>query len=165
MTTRKGKPKKMLGDQYEIAEAAKPMVIVDTIEPEFCESIIQWISNGNTLRDWCRLEGHPHWTVVVRYLEKDKEFQARYRQARIAGMDAIAEDTIAMVDEYPERIQGDRIDPGWVQWRRIQIEQRLKLLAKWDPKRYGDKVGLDHSGDITLNVTTGVPDDTPELSE
>jgi len=80
-------------------------------------------------------------------------------------MDAIAEDTISMVDEYPEKIQGDRIDPGWVQWRRIQIEQRLKLLAKWDPKRYGDKVGLDHSGDISLIVSTGVPDDTPELPE
>lgn len=165
MTARKSKPKKMLGDQYEIAPAAKPVTILDTVSPEFAESILQWISDGKTLREWCRLPGHPHWTVVVRYLERDKDFQARYRQARIAGMDAIAEDTISMVDEYPEKIQGDRIDPGWVQWRRIQIEQRLKLLAKWDPKRYGDKVGLDHSGDITLNVTTGVPDDTPELPE
>jgi hypothetical protein len=155
----------MLGDQYVIAEQAKPITVIDTISPELAESIIQWITDGKTLRDWCRLPGHPHWTTVTRHLEKDKEFSARYRQARIAGMDAIAEDTISMVDEYPERIQGDRIDPGWVQWRRIQIEQRLKLLAKWDPKRYGDKVGLDHSGDISLIVSTGVPSDTPELPE
>jgi hypothetical protein len=159
------KSKKMLGDQYVIAEQAKPVTVVDTISPELAESIIQWITNGKTLRDWCRLPGHPHWTTVTRHMERDKEFSVRYRQARVAGMDAIAEDTISMVDEYPERIQGDRIDPGWVQWRRIQIEQRLKLLAKWDPKRYGDKVGLDHSGDISLIVSTGVPNDTPEITE
>lgn len=27
--------------------------------------------------------------------------------------------------------------------RKLQIETRLKLLAKWDPKRYGDRVTTD----------------------
>jgi hypothetical protein len=26
--------------------------------------------------------------------------------------------------------------------RKLQIETRLKLLAKWSPKRYGDKLGI-----------------------
>ena len=34
---------------------------------------------------------------------------------------------------------------------------RLKLLAKWNPKKYGDRVDLGHEGGITLNVVTNVP--------
>ena len=28
---------------------------------------------------------------------------------------------------------------------------RLKLLAKWNPKKYGDKVGIEHSGSVALD--------------
>jgi hypothetical protein len=30
--------------------------------------------------------------------------------------------------------------------RKLQVETRLKLLAKWDPKRYGDMVRQEISG-------------------
>lgn len=140
------------------------------ISEEVFNDILQWITDGNTLRSYCRQAGAPGWMSVYNHINRSEERRDRYRKAREAGMDAIAEDTIAMVDEYPEKIQGDRVDPGWVNWRRIQVEQRLRLLAKWDPKRYGDKVGIDHSGGVNLNVITGVPteipyEDTKELPE
>ena len=34
---------------------------------------------------------------------------------------------------------------------------RLKLLAKWNPKKYGEKVGVEAKGDISLTISTGVP--------
>ena len=34
--------------------------------------------------------------------------------------------------------------------RKLQIETRLKLLAKWNPKKYGDKV--THSGDASAPI-------------
>jgi hypothetical protein len=30
--------------------------------------------------------------------------------------------------------------------RKLQIETRLKLLAKWDPKRYGERMATEISG-------------------
>ncbi|MNU09652.1 hypothetical protein D3C72_2563420 [compost metagenome] len=30
--------------------------------------------------------------------------------------------------------------------RRLQVETRLKLLAKWHPKKYGEKVTAEHTG-------------------
>ena len=38
--------------------------------------------------------------------------------------------------------------------RKLQIETRLKLLAKWDPKRYGKKLDLNnhHTGDIVIEI-------------
>lgn len=36
--------------------------------------------------------------------------------------------------------------------RRVRAETRLKLLAKWDPKRYGDKLEL--AGDPARPLVT-----------
>jgi len=38
-----------------------------------------------------------------------------------------------------------------------RVEARLKLLAKWNPKKYGDKVGVEAGGNISLTISTGVP--------
>jgi hypothetical protein len=124
----------------------------------YADEVIEWITDGRTLRDYCRQPNKPSWGAVYEWVRKDKEFAERFARARDAGADAIAEDTIAMIDEEPERTEdGSRIDPAYVQWRRIQVEQRLKLLAKWNPKKYGDRVGVDHAGGVQLQVITGVP--------
>jgi hypothetical protein len=36
--------------------------------------------------------------------------------------------------------------------RKLQIETRLKLLAKWNPKKYGDRVQLAGDADSPLKV-------------
>ena len=37
---------------------------------------------------------------------------------------------------------------------RLRVDTRLKLLAKWCPKRYGDKLDVEDSGNLTVNVFT-----------
>ena len=38
------------------------------------------------------------------------------------------------------------------QHRKLQIETRLKLLAKWNPKKYGDKTVLAGDPDAPVNI-------------
>lgn len=83
-------------------------------------------------------------------MDKDKDFDARIARAREDGYDVIADECMRLADTKP----ADQVEVGW---RRLQIDTRLKLLAKWNPKKYGDRVGVDHAGGVTLNVTTGVP--------
>lgn len=59
---------------------------------------------------------------------------------------------------YVDAAGNERVDPGAVQWHRLQVDTRLKLLACWNPKKYGSKVGIEHAGGININVTTGVPE-------
>jgi hypothetical protein len=40
---------------------------------------------------------------------------------------------------------------------RSRADLRLKLLSKWYPQEYGDKVGIDAKGDISLTISTGIP--------
>jgi hypothetical protein len=44
-------------------------------------------------------------------------------------------------------------DSEWISRSKLRVETRLKLLAKWDPKRYGDRLNLDHSGEMKVTLT------------
>ena len=128
------------------------------IEAEICERL----SNGEPLRAICRDEHMPSWRAVYQWMDADEGFAARIAHARDIGADAIAEETIAILDAPPERCEtqfGDKVDAGYVQWQKNRAEQRLKLLAKWSPKKYGDKQTVAHEGGVALTVLTGVPSD------
>ena len=153
---------KKKGNPVELVFAKPKVKPPISMTEEIFDEVIEWVSSGNTLRAFCRQPNRPNWTTIYDYINKSDERVTKFARARRACVDAIAEDTIQMVDEYPERIQDDRIDPGWVNWRRIQVEQRLKLIAKWDPIRYGEKINVDHAGGVSLNVVTGVPSELPD---
>lgn len=117
-----------------------------TYTPEIAAKICERLADGEPLRAICRDEGMPAWRTVYDWLTENTDFAARFARARELGHDAIAEDTIAMIDEPPGRTEtehGDKVDPGHVQWQKNRVEQRLKLLAKWSPKKYGDKLEID----------------------
>ena len=88
-------------------------------------------------------------------MEKDADFSQRFARARDVGHDAIADEALAIIDTFPVETvsdSGSRLDAGHVSWLKNRAEMRLKLLAKWNPKKYGDKVGVEHSGSIALDT-------------
>lgn len=117
------------------------------------DEIIEWISAGKTLREWCRLDGNPNFRTVYEWLEKDTEFHARFARAREIGQDVIAEEALAIIDteaemagSTSEKGESYHRDSAHVSWLKNRAEMRLKLLAKWNPKRYGDKVDVTSDG-------------------
>ena len=96
------------------------------------------------------MDDMPAWQTVYDWMNRDKELSVAIARARELGQDAIAEDTLQMVDSEPQRGPDGKIDPAWVQLQKLRVEQRLKLLAKWNPKRYGDRIQTEHSGSIGL---------------
>lgn len=116
---------------------------------EVSEEICSRISNGEPLRQICRDAHMPAWRTVYDWLDSDEDFAARFARARELGFDAIAEETLSIIDEEPERTNtqfGDKVDAGFVQWQKNRAEQRLKLLAKWSPDKYGDRASVELTG-------------------
>jgi hypothetical protein len=106
------------------------------------DEILARLREGETLLSICSRPGMPTRFRVYEWERSDPEFAAQFAQARQMGFDAIAEETIVIIDERPEVVSsltGDRIDSGFVSWQKNRVDHRLKLLARWDPKRYGDK--------------------------
>lgn len=116
------------------------------------DKICEWISEGKTLRDYCRQPGCPSFSKVYTWMENDAAFAARFARARDTGHDVIAQECLAIADTPVEGKRIKKTEDGMevviedaLGHRKLQIETRLKLLAKWNPKKYGDKT--IHTGD------------------
>ena len=106
------------------------------------EQLVSWISEGNTLKDFCRQDGMPNYRTIYDWQDEDEHFATSIAHARVIGHDSIAEECTTLADTEPlavfDEAGNKRYDPGSISWRKMQIETRLKLLAKWNPKKYGD---------------------------
>jgi hypothetical protein len=95
----------------------------------------------------------PDVRTVYDWQGKDAGFSADIARAREAGFDRIAMDALAIADTPLEgQIITDKPDGREIKrsdmlgHRRLQVETRLKLLSKWDPKRYGEWIATEISG-------------------
>lgn len=114
---------------------------------ELIEAVLVGISEGIPLRQLAREHGFSK-SAFYDWLDKDEDLAGRFARARLVGFDAIAEETLDIADDatndWMKRHRQDGTDEDTfnsehVQRSRLRIETRLKLLAKWDPKRYGEK--------------------------
>lgn len=111
------------------------------------EKLLKHVSNGGTVRGFCREEGMPVNSVVYDWIEEEG-YSERFARARLKGFDSMADECIEIAARPSPTTMNGGTDSGDVQHRKLQIETRLKLLARWDPKRYGERVAVDHSGVI-----------------
>ena len=105
------------------------------------------LATGEPMAVICRDVGVPVKTVNDWRLQ-DESIRAQFDEARDVGYDAIAVDCMRISDELKE-------DPAS---RRIRIETRLKLLARWDPRRYGERQQLDHTSSDGTMTPKGLSD-------
>jgi transposase-like protein len=121
------------------------------------ERVLEGIESGITLAELCRTEGISRSTFH-RWKDTDEELKGRFARARDLGFDAIADETLEIADtpklgvievEKPVLVDGKQVattkevrHEDMLGHRKLQVETRLKLLAKWDPKRYGDRTTL-----------------------
>lgn len=126
------------------------------------DAICTRLAEGEPLREICRDADMPAWRTVYDWIEANSEFAARIARARTRGYDAIAEDVLEIADDSRNDWMDKRAEEGdekagqfngeHVQRSKLRIDTRLKLLAKWDPKRYGDKVELGGSLDLNTKI-------------
>jgi hypothetical protein len=110
------------------------------------DNILEQLADGVPLRHICKQEGMPDWRTIYDWLEKDEELSARYNRAREIGQEAILEDTLLIADNPQYGHKSVESDKGayvttedMLGHRKLQIDTRLKLLAKWNPRKYGDR--------------------------
>ena len=126
------------------------------------------LATGEPMTVVCRDIGVPVKTVNDWRLQ-DESIRAQFDEARELGFDAIAHDALHIADtpqlgviEKLELVTNkdgsshmvvtERRNEDMLGHRKLQVETRLKLLAKWDPRRYGDKVQLANSDGSNLTA-------------
>lgn len=126
------------------------------------DQILDRLAAGKSLREICAADGMPNRSTVQGWISSNRhDFAAQYSQAKDIGLDNLAEEcleiadtpligeeTITKADGSVEIRRGDMLGH-----RRLQIETRLKLLAKLAPKKYGDLQRIEHSGSVDIVAT------------
>ena len=125
--------------------------------------VIEGLSKGTPLTIICREPGMPTDWTIRQWADADPELANDIARARETGFDAIAVEALEIIDQEPEMALtegGQRRDAGYVAWQKARVETRLKLLAKWDPKRYGDKttIGGDPENPLTIHINGATAD-------
>ena len=138
---------------------------------EFFEEVIQRISEGDTLRSICREHGE-RWQTVYEWMKVDVSLHDRFARARLDGADAIAEETLRIADTpvIGEEVEMDesgkvykRKKSDMLGHRKLQIETRLQLLAKWFPQKYGHKQQLDIDANVSSSTSHSLTADAQSL--
>jgi len=120
-----------------------------TFNDKDAAEIVSRLSKGEPLTVICRDEWLPCDDTVRNWAEKNDDFARDIARAREAGFDQIALDALAIADNTDNDTKwvggedgGERAvaNAEWISRSKLRVETRLKLLAKWDPKRYGDKI-------------------------
>lgn len=124
---------------------------------KLADIIIEDLTAGKPLRQICREQGVGK-SAVYDWLDDDAELLGRFARARERGGHEIADECLEIADDREE-------DPAS---RRVRVETRLKLLAKWNPKMYGDtsKLALTGAdgGAIRHEVEMASPETMAELT-
>lgn len=133
----------------ELKKNGRPSKFDEALADEICRRL----SDGEPLRQICRDDHMPHWTTVYDWIDARPELSLRIARSRERGEEAIMQDCLRIADtpligeEVEESEMGVKVKRGdMLGHRRLQIDTRLKLLAKWNPRKWGDKVDLNHGG-------------------
>lgn len=128
----------------------------DTLEGQI---ILDLVGSGKTLVYACGQVGQ-NYTDVFRKIRENPKFKDLMEEARNSGYEIIAEDCLAIADEASfdtiETERGLKPNKEWMQRSKLRVETRLKLLAKWHPHRYGEKLQVEQK---TATVAIPVSDD------
>lgn len=125
-----------------------------TFTQEKADEVCSRVSGGEPLAAVCRDMGIG-LTTWYDWVKERPNLAEAIARAREAGYDMIAVDTLKIADTPVEAVTERSTANGLeitrqdaLGHRKLQIETRLKLLAKWDPKRYGDKLAIGGADDL-----------------
>lgn len=121
------------------------------------DEIIQRQSSGEPIYLICKEAHMPALHTVYDELERDPAFATKFARARATAFDLLAAECLEIADTQEEATEttvsylGKSVKTlDAIGHRRLKIETRLRLLAKWDPQRYGEK--LEVAGGLTHQV-------------
>lgn len=113
------------------------------------DAICAWISQGKSLKSYCRERGRDAQTIY-RWLRERGDFHARYARAHDDRADSLADEIQDIADE-----QVGASDRVAVEAAKLRIETRKWIASKLRPSKWGEKIEVNQKGSVTFNLGIG----------
>lgn len=106
--------------------------------------IIERLAGGETLKKILAAPDMPSYMTVYREEQRDEEFGRDMALARQVQAAVMADEVIEISDDATADVdKNGRVDFEVIARSKIRTDNRKWLIAKLDPKRWGDKVQTD----------------------
>ena len=112
---------------------------------DLADEICRRLVDGESIRSICADEKMPSRATVLRWGAEDKEFEAKCARAREWQADVIHDD----MSDIETGVLSGAIDP---QAARVVLSSKQWRASKLAPKKYGDKLDMNHSGGIGIKI-------------
>jgi hypothetical protein len=130
----------------------RPSEFTDEIADEICLRI----AAGESVHRMVLDDHMPDERTIYRWLAKFESFRLKYARAREQQMEFYAQEILEISDDgrndWMERFGQDGESLGYqingevVQRSRLRVDSRKWLMSKLAPKKYGDKLDVEHTG-------------------
>lgn len=130
---------------------------------EIADTICGRLAEGESLRAICLSDDMPGRTTVFKWLLNHPDFANQYARARELQADTLFEEILEIADDSTgdRKVVGEEgkevCDTEFVQRSRLRVDARKWMAGKMAPKKYGEKVDVNHQGDMQIQIITGVP--------
>lgn len=122
------------------------------------------VAGGRSVRDVCSDEDMPSRTVIYEELAANKDFADHYARACDMRADEVFDEIFQIADDgrndwmaiHDEENIGYRENGEAIRRAQLRIDARKWALARMAPRKYGDKLNLDHSGGVTITLPKDV---------
>ncbi|MBU6232504.1 hypothetical protein KGP36_07780 [Patescibacteria group bacterium] len=150
----------------EIRRVGRPSLYSDELALRICQRLIE----GESLRSITSDEDMPCQFTVFKWLNEKEDFSKQYARAREAQADTIADEILHIADNTEVGVKvttkpdGTReiVEADMTEHRRLRIDSRKWYAGKLAPKKYGNKMELEHSGSVQHTIGIRAKDLTLE---
>lgn len=135
--------------------------------------ICERLADGESLKAMCEDEDMPSKSTVFKWLAENETFSDMYARARETQADAIFDEILDIADDgrndWMEKIDSDGGNLGWrengeaLRRSQLRIDARKWMAGKLRPRKYGEKLDVEHSGSVGVTFQT-VYETPPEKS-
>jgi hypothetical protein len=132
----------------------KPTGRPSSFNPELASDICAQLATGKSMRTVCLADEMPAMSTVFKWLSAHSEFAEQYARAKAESADALVEEILDISDDGRNDWMevhdkdgdciGYKVNGEHVQRSKLRVETRKWIAAKLKPKKYGDKLDLNH---------------------
>ncbi len=128
------------------------------------DTICERLSNGEALRTVLKDKDMPSSSTFFIWIDNDEDKSKQYARACANRADAIFDEALEIADTPKEGVV-TKIDKDgnkevthadMIAHRKLQVDTRKWAAGKLNPKKYGDKLQTEHSGEIEIKQITGM---------
>jgi hypothetical protein len=135
------------------------MAGITAYSQEIADALCELIADSKSVREICALSEMPAKSTIFKWLREQPAFSDQYARAREFQAEGFADELIEIADDTSDDVTGEFNMPNSVavQRAKLRVETRKWVACKLLPKKYGDRLGLKHEGEIGITSIL-VPD-------